>query len=420
MKLVKHSVVAALLAAAVGMSAAAAHADVRHEGSWEDDDDETVTLDLVQVPRGEPVKRLAAEAGWSVVFEGAPTDPVDVHVKDQPAARVLDILLGGGDYVARRDEELVAIRRADPHAVPAPAGQSRRRAARGGDRMVTGSSLTVERGDTMHDVAVMGGSAEVYGTVTGDLLVTGGSATIHRGAHVVGDVHTMGGSIDVEDGAVVDGDLLSFGGSVHRAEGATVRGDTRGHGRHEHDHDHHASRERSSRESTSRESRFAREVREAGSAVTRMSLLFVFGCVLLALATPRMETLRVQIAAHPMRTLAKGVVGLLGAALGLVLLCVTVVGIPFAILGVLVGCVLAAAGMVSALETLGCALLNHRTKNPYVHLAAGCLLLLVLGVIPFVGGVVHALVLLAGVGAIVSTRAGGLLRRRGAPALDVA
>jgi hypothetical protein len=231
----------------------------------------------------------------------------------------------------------------------------------------------------------------------------------------------MGGSIDVEDGAVVDGDLLAFGGSVHKAAGATVRGDARGRGRHERDHDRdrHATRDHA-RESTSHESRFAREVREVGSAVTRMSLLFVFGCVLLALATPRMETLRVQIAAHPMRTLAKGVVGLLGAALGLVLLCVTVVGIPFAILGVLVGCVLAAAGMVSALETLGCALLNHRTKNPYVHLAAGCLLLLVLGVIPFVGGVVHTLVLLAGVGAVVSTRAGGLLRRRGAPALDLA
>jgi hypothetical protein len=70
------------------------------------------------------------------------------------------------------------------------------------------------------------------------------------------------------------------------------------------------------------------------------------------------------------------------------------------------------AGMVSVLETLGGALLAHRTKNPYVHLAFGALIFLVACAIPFVGALAKISVVLIALGSVVSTRAAGLVPPR--------
>ncbi len=62
------------------------------------------------------------------------------------------------------------------------------------------------------------------------------------------------------------------------------------------------------------------------------------------------------------------------------------------------------AGLSATLETVRAALLRHKTKNPYVHLAFGCGLFLVLGWIPFVGSFIKLAVLLTGVGCVAATR----------------
>ena len=109
---------------------------------------------------------------------------------------------------------------------------------------------------------------------------------------------------------------------------------------------------------------------KARSAVTIFSLIFVYGAVLLALIAGRMEKLRVQIASHPMATFAIGVVGVIAIFAALAALCITIVGIPFAVAFGVVVFFGALAGVVSVLETVGAALLGHRTKNPYLHLAS--------------------------------------------------
>src|SRR6185437_4102349 len=101
------------LLAAVAPSVA--HADVRLDGDWSDDPD--VTLDVDDVPRADAVNRLAAAAGWSVVIRAPKGDHISVHVKDQPASKVLDMLLSDGRYVARRNDTLVSVA---PDEDPAP------------------------------------------------------------------------------------------------------------------------------------------------------------------------------------------------------------------------------------------------------------------------------------------------------------
>ena len=96
----------ALLALVAVASPAAA--EVRHEGDWSGEDPE-VSLDLDNVPRAEAVKRLASAAGWSVVVNAPKGDLVSLHVEDQPASKVLDLLLADARYVARRDDKRIAI-----------------------------------------------------------------------------------------------------------------------------------------------------------------------------------------------------------------------------------------------------------------------------------------------------------------------
>ena len=151
---------------------------------------------------------------------------------------------------------------------------------------------------------------------------------------------------------------------------------------------------------------------DVGGAITRTALLFVFGTVLLALGTQRMEAMQGEVAARPMRTFALGVVGTLVGGVALIALCVTVVGIPIALLGALLAVLGIYAGICAALTTVGAAIFHHKSKSPYVHLAIGCVLFLIATSLPWIGGFVTAGVVLFGFGALVATRGAGFFPRK--------
>src|SRR5262245_46022129 len=90
----------AAVVALVVTTAAGANATVRREGTWPDEG-KPVAIDVDHVPRAVAVRKVAEAAGWSLVVQGELTDEddtVDLHVKDQPAARLLDVLLEHGSY----------------------------------------------------------------------------------------------------------------------------------------------------------------------------------------------------------------------------------------------------------------------------------------------------------------------------------
>ncbi|WP_438024814.1 hypothetical protein [Sorangium sp. So ce233] len=410
---------AAALGAAIGLSVSgAATAEITRKGSWPEVEPK-VSLEVSGEPRNEALKRVAREAGWSLLLNVPPGDVVELHVQDQPADKVLELLLADGSYVATRDGDLIAIAPAvtaprsapEPRsAPPAPAAspddaededdeddEEALPTSRGRDRFVTGGSLRIERGEVVHDVSVIGGSLDVWGTVTGDIDVMGGSTHVHEGARVRGDVSTVGGPLTVADGARIDGDVDVVGGPFRRGERARIKGDV----------NNEVSPVGDSGPGAKGASTLARR---AGNAVTRTALLFAFGAVMLALWPRRMETLKVEIAARPMRSFALGVVGVLGAVALAVALCVTLIGIPFAVIGLLLAVIAVVAGGCAVLETAGAGVFGHRTRNPYVHLAIGCLGLLFVSGIPYVGGAICAAVALIGAGALVATRLAGLIR----------
>ncbi len=147
---------------------------------------------------------------------------------------------------------------------------------------------------------------------------------------------------------------------------------------------------------------------DVGDAISKMLVLFVFGTVLLALASERMEKLELEAAARPMHAFAAGLVGALVSVSVLVVLCVTVVGIPVALVVAMLLALAGYAGLCAVLVTVGGALIRHRTENVYLHLALGCGVLLVLGAIPWIGNALVLCVGLTGFGTVVASRCAGL------------
>jgi len=435
--------------------------DVRRVGDWSQHD-RKVTLSVKQLPRSEALRRLADKAGWSLVVISPSNELVGIHAKNQPPIMVLEALLADGRYVANRKGSLIRIAQegaseskassqpaADERAAtsvesPASSGsgstalapaatdsvasqrsltEQRRKAERqarkqkrrkeklarkkakkerkekkkakkkkkhGDDRFVTGGSETIEADEVIGDMVVLGGAVELFGTITGDLVVVGGSAILHEGAEIYGDAVAVGGVVDIADGARVSGDLAVFGGDIRRHEGAVVNGDSVNFG---------GGGSRS-------------WLSKIGGAMTGTALLFVFGVVLLALASRRMERLQVELAARPARCFGLGIVGALGALGLFIALCITVIGIPVALVALLVSIFAIYASMCAGLTATGAALVRHRSTNPYVHLAVGCLVYLVVGFVPFVGGLFTAALVLAGIGVLVATRLAGFVPRR--------
>jgi hypothetical protein len=396
--------------AATALASSLALAQVRHEGTWPIET-KHVSIDATHIARKDAIMRVAKEAGWSVVLRDVDdAQTMDLHLDDLPADKALDVILADGDFVAKRDGSLITISMAKdaaasapiatvaPPPVPsaivaAPVGTTR-----GEDRIVHGGSLVIAENETVHDVTVFGGSLEIRGTVTGNMTVFGGSAHVKNGAHVVGNATTVGGSIEVDDGAQVDGDVGVVGGSLDRRKGAKVGGRV------------HKSDDIQIGSSSSGGRSILREVSDA---TTRTAMLFIFGAVLFALAGDRMNALRVEAASRPMRSFALGIVGALVFLMSTVLIAITIIGIPVAVVLLLGGIFAAYAGICAVLATLGKALIGHKSDNPHVHLLVGCLVFLVSGAIPFINGLVTLAVVLTGIGVVVATRAAGTVGKNG-------
>ncbi|MFA5138093.1 MAG: polymer-forming cytoskeletal protein [Elusimicrobiota bacterium] len=90
-----------------------------------------------------------------------------------------------------------------------------------GDCVSLGGPLTVS-GEVRGDVAALGGPIAITGTVDGSLSSAGGMVTID--GRVGDDVASMGGAVTLEARSVVEGDVSILGGQLNKAEGAVIKG----------------------------------------------------------------------------------------------------------------------------------------------------------------------------------------------------
>jgi RDD family len=105
-----------------------------------------------------------------------------------------------------------------------PAAKIKHRHSDGNDVVVTGGSYKLAREDAAdNNVIVIGGEADIKGTINGDLVMIGSRATFS--GTVNGDLVAVGSNLQVESGATANGDLVSFAAEISHPELLQVNGE---------------------------------------------------------------------------------------------------------------------------------------------------------------------------------------------------
>ena len=281
-----------------------------------------------------------------------------------------------------------------------PASAASRRDAR--DRVSFGGNVTVRSGEVVESVVTMGGDATIEGEVLRDVVTMGGDVRVRRGAVVHGEIVAMGGEVKVDEGAQASA-RVELGATSH---GLTVRG------RDAHDDEDAEARvddasATAANAAASAAGELAEWLRETLASASRHALLFLFGLLLLGLAPARLDEVTRTVAALPTRAGATGALSAVAALVLGVVLTITLVGIPGAILLALVTAVGVYAGLVAVAAVLGRLLpVPALAARPVLQLAAGVLALFLVSRVPIVGGLAPLVAALVGLGAVVITRGG--------------
>ncbi|MDP1829830.1 MAG: hypothetical protein Q8L48_41575 [Archangium sp.] len=273
-------------------------------------------------------------------------------------------------------------------------------------RVSTGGPVTIEKGSRI-DTAV----------------AYGGPVIIEEDAVVEGDAVAFGGDVILKKGAVVEGDAVSFGGSVVKGEGSSVHGESVSMGGSGFGTSVARGMVKSQRSARVTEAQDAADDSRSGFGrglagfLLQFAVFFGLGFVLMMFAPQRMKALEATIKAEPGKNGLAGFLGLLATIPLTVMLVVTLVGIPVAMLMWVALALFVPVGLAVVANAVGARLPTGKLrKTQALVLAVGLLALLLVGHIPVIGPLVMALSVFVSMGAIIRTRFGQ--NSRSTPMLD--
>ncbi len=264
-----------------------------------------------------------------------------------------------------------------------------------GSRVVVSENVTVDPDEWIcGDLTVFKGNAIILGRVDGNVQVIGGTVTVS--GRVDGNVTAIGGDISLLAGTRVSGSVDAFGGEIHR-EGNTAVGNL------------------PARESVVQEFAPTRWLGFTGPRVfpwASVLLWILAGAVSVTFFPEHLGRIRSVVRRGVLPSMLAGVAALALGAVAAVLLAITCLGIPIALL------VLAALWLAWVLGTVavgmwfGERLLRAAapgTHSPLVATLLGVTLIAMFESIPCVGGVIALVIGTAGLGAtalvVLNTRA---------------
>jgi hypothetical protein len=276
-----------------------------------------------------------------------------------------------------------------------------------GDKFVTGGTYTLEEGQTLNgNLFILGGIATLQAgsRVTGDVILTGG--TIRASGQIDGNILATGGLIDLNDTAVVMGDVTTIAANLNRATGARIEGNV------------------NSGFSGPFTFTLPEGVQMPDVRVNFNPFLNIFWYFTRSFLWAALAVVVVLFASRPAERVVKAVVvqpvvtggiGLLTAIvypLLLVLIAITIIGIPVSLLGAFLLGVAWAFGLVSLGMEVGKRLADALDQDWALPVSAGIgtflltLLINGIGFIDCIGWIPGALVGVLAVGAVLLTRFG--------------
>jgi hypothetical protein len=390
------------------------------EGTWPEG--ERVSVRVHGEPTTAALRKAAKAAGLGLVASLPDERSVTIMVDDVPLRDVVQGVLGDADLVVERTGALLIVRApsaSEPEPVGAPketreskgssgppvaAASEEESAPAEPERVTFGRDIHVRPGERVAEVVTFGGDVRVDGEVVGDVVTMMGDITVGPRGSVGGEIVTLGGELTVAESADVPAGQVVLGpfGEVREGDQRKARVD----GLH-HDGPNITIRAegQAARDGPFAEGSFLREL--FGDAA-KHALLFLLGLLLLGLAPTRFGELKRAIVRAPGRNFAMGFLGLLGALVLMVVLAITLIGIPAALVLGLATYLAYYVGLVAAAAVLGAALpLTALHDRPVLQLFAGIAALFVLALVPVVGTLLSVLAALVGLGAVVLTRMGG-------------
>jgi cytoskeletal protein CcmA (bactofilin family) len=279
-----------------------------------------------------------------------------------------------------------------------------------GDKLVLGGSYTLHSAESLNgNLIVLGGSVDLQqdSVLNGNILLAGGSLQVD--GKVTGNILATGGSINLASSAVVSGDISTLGATLNRAPGAQVFGNI------------------NNGLSGPAEITVPGNIQVPNTILhTEVNIIvqtFLFFlraflwaalAILVVLFLPRQVDQVSQAAvAQPLISAGLGVLTAVILPLVLVLVAITIIGIPVSLLGVLALVVTWAFGIVVLGLEVGKRLAQMLKVDLAVPVMAGAgtfiLVLVMNGIkvaIPCIGWIFAALIGCLGLGAVLLTRYG--------------
>ena len=266
-----------------------------------------------------------------------------------------------------------------------------------GDLRAYGSDVRIaETGEVTGIVRAYGGNVQINGTVGENVLIYAGSATLGEPGTVDQSFGAVAG--DVTIAGTVGSDANVFASEVTLAETATVEGDLTYEG------------ELDDRGGTvggvTQKTQELALLPPAGPLSIIFSVFMFFaslflGSILLYLEPQFGDAAYETVTTEPLRTAGAGVAAVGGVALAMLLFVVTIIGIPVAVALLLVTIVLAWIAAIYGRYVVGAWLLSYTSRDSrYLALFVGVLLIGLLGIIPYLGFLVRAVVFLLGAGIV--------------------
>jgi hypothetical protein len=239
------------------------------------------------------------------------------------------------------------------------------------DLVKVGGSVVVEEGQRVKDAVAVGGDVTVRGEVTNDAVAVGGSVFLSPDAVVQGSAVSVGGEVVQPEGAQVNEDVVEISVPFVRS---TVR---------------------------SMVEEGWRPVWRTAQAVSFVGFL-ALALILVALFPSTFEKLAVQSRTKPLEAGLWGLIGVVLIVPVMVLLAISLVGIPlipFEILFVVLAMVVGYIGIGLMIGQGVARAFKKDETHVVLSTLIGVALLGLVGWVPFLGGIVRALASLIGFGA---------------------
>jgi cytoskeletal protein CcmA (bactofilin family) len=270
-----------------------------------------------------------------------------------------------------------------------------------GNLVVFGGSAIIEEGATVNgDTLLFGGNLVVDGEVSGDVAIAGGAVTLGAGAHIHGNLSTVGATLTQADGSKVDGQIYNTATSttwvgtgsgtqpIPPAVALPLLQNLRVNW-----------------------NPFSQALGAFGQALG----LALLAMLLMLFLAPNAQRVASAITAQPLTTGGLGLLTFVVAPLAIVILAVTIILIPAAILAVLALVVVGVFGWIAVGLEIGQRFTKaiHQDWHPAFSAGLGTFVLSLLSsaltglpVLNCIGWLVPTLLGLAAVGAVIMTRFG--------------